>query len=222
MNFCLSYNYNNLDTLYEADEIYIQTDDIKLIEQILKNFNQQKIVCETNNQDILFNFQYDMTFIFNIIQKYNYQSFFFKKPCKTLEEVISFYDLGANQVIVDLPLTHNLSELKILNFQVRYNPIYCFLDNIPRQNGIFGNWILPQNLMDYEGYIDTIFFNTQNESYLFDLYKNKKTYNGLLNQLFIDFNLPIDSSNINLEKLLKRIDCKLLCRNPNFYCSKCV
>ena len=39
MDFCLSYNYNNLDTLYEADEIYIQTDDIKLIEQILKNFN---------------------------------------------------------------------------------------------------------------------------------------------------------------------------------------
>ena len=43
----------------------------------------------------------------------------------------------------DAPLSHQLSQLKLLNIPVRYNPTYAHLDNIPRANGISGNWFLP-------------------------------------------------------------------------------
>lgn len=149
--------------------------------------------------------------------------YFFAQPCKTLDEVRSFITLGANQIMPDTPLTHQLSQLKLLRVPVRYNPVYSHLDNIPRANGVTGNWIIPQSLPDYELYISTIDFGSQplkREETLFKLYKSQY-YGGELHRLIPDLETVATADLLQPNHLSSRIDCGQECVYPRGRCQIC-
>lgn len=146
-------------------------------------------------------------------------------PCKTVNEARSLVALGANQIMPDVPLSHQLSQLKLLNIPVRYNPSYAHLDNIPRANGVAGNWFLPQSIPDYDLYIDTIDFGSQplkREETLFKLYKSEY-YGGEIHRLIPDLNLSnsISADILQTEYLSPRIDCGMECSYPRGQCRIC-
>jgi hypothetical protein len=70
-------------------------------------------------------------------------------------------NLGACYAIVDNQLAHNLHQAKIVGIPLRMMPNISFLDAFPRDNGVNGNWIRPENLDDYSLYIDAIEFGNQ-------------------------------------------------------------
>lgn len=89
--------------------------------------------------------------------------FFMARPVTTLEQVRTLKELGVCYVILDNEVIHKLHEVKIINVPVRAIPNISFLDELPRENGINGNWIRPEDIDAYSLYITTIEFGTQPE-----------------------------------------------------------
>lgn len=69
--------------------------------------------------------------------------------------------LGVNQVLIDAPLTHMLHEVKKIGVPIRAIPVFSYLDGIPREDGVCGNWFRPEDLDAYSIYIDTVEFGAQ-------------------------------------------------------------
>ena len=82
------------------------------------------------------------------------------RPVSTLEEARAFKDLGVCYLLINGLLMHQLHYVKQLGIPLRAIPNIAHLDDIPRQNGIYGNWIRPENIDDYGVYIDTFEFGT--------------------------------------------------------------
>jgi hypothetical protein len=51
-------------------------------------------------------------------------------------------------------------KVKLLNIPIRAIPVFAFLDGLPRDNGVNGNWIRPEDLEAYSLYINTIEFGS--------------------------------------------------------------
>jgi hypothetical protein len=86
--------------------------------------------------------------------------FFYVKPTHSIAEIRALKKLGVSEVILDYPLTHNLHEVKKINIKTRAIPVFSFLDEIPREDGVCGNWFRPEDVDAYSVYIDTIEFGS--------------------------------------------------------------
>ena len=231
MKYCLSSKQPE-NLLRQADEIRVITKDQsqiydlfdKYTTPIIYNYSADKpidkdilalnkdrlILCILNLADLQPALEYKLPY-------------FFAQPCKTVDEARTLYSLGANQIMPDAPLSHQLSQLKLLRIPVRYNPTYAHLDNLPRVNGISGNWFLPQSIPDYEIFISTIDFGSQplkREETLFKLYKSEY-YGGEIHRLIPDLETPVTADIIQPEYLAMRTDCGQECIYPRGKCRLC-
>ena len=79
---------------------------------------------------------------------------------------------------------------------IRLHPNIAYDAYIPRENGICGQWIRPEDEHIYDEYVDTFEFITndlEKEKTLLHIYKDNKYYNGNLNLLFTNFNVNVDN-----------------------------
>ena len=70
---------------------------------------------------------------------------------------------------------------------------------IPRENGICGSWIRPEDIEVYSKWVDTIEFITDDlgkEATLLHVYKENKFWPGNLNLLITNLNYNIDNRGI--------------------------
>lgn len=231
MKYCLSSRQPE-SILRQADEIRVVTKDQSQIFDLLDKYNTP----------IIYNFSSDTPIDKNLLVlgkdrlqlcllnltdlsaalEYNLP-YFFALPCKTIDEARTLWSLGATQIMPDVPLSHQLSQLKLLHIPVRYNPSYAHLDNLPRANGISGNWFLPQSIPDYEMYISTIDFGSQplkREETLFKLYKSEY-YGGEIHRLIPDVETPVTADILQPNHLSPRIDCGQECAYPRGQCRIC-
>ena len=231
MKYCLSSRQPE-NILRQADEIRVITKDQsqifdlfdKYTTPIIYNYSADKPI----DKDILTLNKNQLTLcILNIIDlQYALEyklPYFFAQPCKTVDEARTLYSLGANQIMPDAPLSHQLSQLKLLRIPVRYNPTYAHLDNLPRANGISGNWFLPQSISDYELYVSVIDFGSQpikREETLFKLYKSGY-YGGEIHRLIPDLETPVTADILQANHLAPRIDCGQACVYPRGKCRIC-
>lgn len=114
----------------------------------------------------------------------------------------SFYDLraaianGVSYVRLDAPLFFQLDKVKKLGVPIRAVPNVAYLDFIPRSNGVCGTWIRPEDLDDYEEYIDIIEFedcDNRKEQALYRIYIEQKAWPGELNDIIS--NLKYEGTN---------------------------
>lgn len=195
---------------YTIPIIYNYSADKPIGKDIITLNKNQLILCILNISDLQSALEYNLPY-------------FFAQPCKTIDDARTLYSLGANQIMPDAPLTHQLSQLKLLDIPVRYNPTYAHLDNLPRVNGISGNWFLPQSVPDYEIYISTIDFGSQplkREETLFKLYKSEY-YGGEIHRLIPDVETPVTADILQPNHLYPRIDCGQACVYPRSNCRIC-
>ena len=231
MKFCLSSRQPE-SVLRQADEIRVTTKDQKQIYDLLDKYTTPIIYNYSSENPI------DKNLL--ILGKDRIQlcildpsdleeaiktdfPYFFATPCKTVDEARALWSLGATQIMPDAPLSHQLSQLKLLRIPVRYNPAYAHLDNIPRANGISGNWFLPQQMPQYELYISTIDFGSQplrREETLFNLYKSQY-YGGEIHRLIPDIETPVTADILQPNHLSYRIDCAQECVYPRGKCRIC-
>ena len=117
---------------------------------------------------------------------------YYRYPISTFMEANSLHDLGAYSIILAPPLTHMLDDVKYLRFpEVRMIANIAYHAYIPRQNGIIGGYIRPEDVEAYEEYIDVFEFedcDKAKEEALYRVYVEQKNWPSNLNNLikFLD------------------------------------
>lgn len=226
MKFCLS-SRQTPEYLQQADEIRIASRDYKQIYDLIDLYPNatlilnympspevEKVVREVvilaKNRLILSLFSLDQV---EFCKELNIP-FFMARPVTTLEQVRTLKELGVCYVILDNEVIHKLHEVKIINVPVRAIPNISFLDELPRENSINGNWIRPEDIDAYSLYITTIEFGTQpekREQALFRIYKNEKQFSGDLGKIVQDLNATGRNSLISSEMSSQRMNCGMKC-----------
>ena len=228
MKFCLS-SRQTPEYLKQADEIRVLFRDYKQIYDLINNFPNATIslVCENFNDDKFKKALEEFVVLAPnrlILQLSSFRDieqakafhlpYYMLQPIVSLNQLRAVKDLGVCYAMIDGPICHQLHEAKIIGVPLRIIPNVAHLDSIPRDNGIAGNWFLPENIDDYSLYIDMIEFGLQperREQALFRIYHNEKSYLGELGKLIQGLNVLGESRYINHEFLMRRMNCNSAC-----------
>ena len=217
--------------LRQADEIKIQCADYQKTLDYVEKYPEADIVLCVNdkiladiNIDVLKmyaekanNFTVEIEdFDFVRTLKNNNISFFWKFAATSLEEIKALKKIGVSQVLVDAPAFFQMDDVKKFGLPVRIIPNTCFDSLIPRDNGLHGSWVRPQDQELYEPYVTTIEFkepDLKKVEALFDIYKKQKVFYSDLNILFKDFRYPtpIMAPGILPDVIKSRLNCKQRC-----------
>ena len=150
----------------------------------------------------------------NICHKHNIK-FYWIYPVFTWYELKGLINLKPCYITVSAPLSFSLEDIKKkTNIPLRMVPNLAYDAYIPRENGIFGSWIRPEDISVYEDYIDVCDFVTDElskEATLLHIYKDKKEWLGNLNLLLTNFNVHVDNRAIPEEIGKMRVNCGQRC-----------
>ena len=232
MNFCLS-SRQTPEYLKQADQIKVASRDYKQIYDLLEQYPETTIILNyidqpidtikglavlSKNKLILSLFQIEDI---KIARELNLK-YYFSFPATTLEQVRAAKNLEVSYIILDNQVMHQLHDVKRIGIPVRAIPNISFLDTIPREDGVTGNWIRPEDLDAYSIYIDTIEFGSQperREQTLFRIYSKDKEWPGDLGRIVQDLNYIGNNGMINSEHSLRRMNCGMICAAG--HCSLC-
>ena len=59
-------------------------------------------------------------------------------------------DLGVEYISISGPLAHNMKAFSNSNVKVRMCPNIAYEAYIPRENGLYGQWVRPEDIEYYE------------------------------------------------------------------------
>jgi hypothetical protein len=107
---------------------------------------QEKIIIETDSFEIM-----DACKLFNV-------KYFYGVPVNNFYDFKALIDYGCCDIKIDAPLTHMLDRLENFDITIRMSPNIAYYAFIPRENGIVGGWVRPEDVELYEEYIDVFEF----------------------------------------------------------------
>ena len=204
MKVCLQ-NRQEGKYLKLADEIKVGYRDRKTLPDLYEKYPEKDFVLEIYSESEVdwaemkeYNIlsQGRLTFcVANSEQMYQCKEmeakFYFGYP------ISSFYDLraavacGVAYVRLDAPVFFQLDRVKELGVPVRAVPNVAYLEYIPREDGVCGTWIRPEDIDDYEEYIDIIEFedcDNHKEQALYRIYIEQKAWPGEVNDIITNLN----------------------------------
>lgn len=150
-------------------------------------------------------------------KNHEYRSFW-SYPATTFYEARGLIALGVHELLIDAPLYFSLPKVKALcegAVELRIVANKCFNNYMPRENGICGTYLRPEDVDVYSEYIDHIEFVTDSlkkELTLIDIYKNKKRWPGNLNLLLTNLKVNIDNRGFDENFAKRRIECGQVCQ----------
>ena len=240
-----------LTILKEAEEIKVDYKDIER----LADFVSSDWVCTAEvviylPKDQLINWDTINTYkeVLNIViavedprviieSKNNGYKTFWAYPASSFWELRGLIALNVDQVLLDAPLFFDLPKVKSIcgsKIELRAVVNKCYNSFLPRENGICGTYIRPEDVDVYSAYIDHFEFDTNNsikkEYALYKIYVRDKEWKGNLNILLTNLNANVDNRGFELipndeddEKAFahRRMTCGQKCQNisPCNFCS---
>lgn len=230
MHYCLSAQVSD-EYIKKVDEIRIKYKELNKLLDLYEINPNLSIILTISTQ------QKDAGIDWNEIEKYNTMwqkrlivetdSFEIMDVCKALDikffyalPVNNFYDLkalaeyGCCDVKIDAPLTHMLDKLSVYDITYRMTPNIAYYAFIPRENGIIGSWVRPEDVELYEDYIDVFEFedcDKKKEEALYRVYNETKSWIGDLNKLITNFNYQGVNHKISKDLTLCRMFCNQKC-----------
>lgn len=196
MKFCLSAACS-ASKLQEADEILVpQGSSLDIIENLINLYPDKDIVFDCSGVPAL------ALNDLNIISKNhlilaihspkdlgNYTGrWYFAEPCSSIYDAKFLKGLGSEYIVPEPPLFFNLPELKsTIDIKVRCNPTNATISSwgFVRPHNYHGAWIRPEDLADYENFIDIIEFSEkkfEREEKLYEIYKARE-WKGTLDMI---------------------------------------
>ncbi len=145
--------------------------------------------------------------------KHDRFKFFWAYPITSYYELKGVLALGVSEVLLGAPLYFDLTLKDLKDVKVRLIANLCYDDYIPRENGIYGTYVRPEDVATYEPYVDTLEFRTDGltqEATLLEIYK-RGTWGGNLNRLLTNLNCDVDNRAIPDEFAPARIQCRQNC-----------
>lgn len=139
----------------------------------------------------------------------------YKYPVSTFMELDSLKKLGAHSVLIDAPLTHRLYEVEDYNFaEVRMVANVAYYAYIPRENGVVGSYIRPEDVETYAGYVDVIEFedcDKKREQALYRIYMENHAWPGNLRTIITNLDYNGVNRMIPADFAEKRMNCGQRC-----------
>lgn len=226
MKYCL--NARQPDRiLSQADEIMVYYQDNGLISDLFAKFPSKTVILQIPS-GIEIDWEryskiakkHDLILCLRDIQLYKeckkYKiKYYWGFPITSYYELKGVTDLGVCQVLIGAPLYFDLSYVKAYQKPIRLVANLCFNDFIPREEGICGTYIRPEDVSQYEKYVDTLEFFSNNdwkkESTLFKIYKQDRGWPGNLNLLLTNLKYNVDNRGIPTEFAAARMQCRQSC-----------
>ena len=144
--------------------------------------------------------------------------FYWNFPISTFYDLQAIKNLGAEYAIIDAPLFFNIKEAANIGVKLRVVPNISYYAFIPRDNGVCGSWIRPEDLVLYEPYIETIEFedcDIKKEQALYRIYIEQKKWPGDLGMIITNLNYPGVNRMIPSELTERRLQCGQKCQSSS-------
>ena len=240
MKYCMS-GRQALSVLKQADEVKMRYSDINKIFDFITDLPDKTIILEVPKEET--NLDWNTLEMYN--EKLDFvlciQNLFLAEECKAhgirfywYYPITSFYELrgvlalGPSQVLLGQPLTFDLPAVKeITDLPLRMIPNQPYEPYMPRENGICGQWVRPEDTELYNEYITSFEFaevDLQAERALLHIYKDNGVWPGNLNLLFTNFGVNVDNRGMLEDLAEKRIRCGQRCMRSGrcHYCETAV
>lgn len=140
---------------------------------------QDKIIIETDSFKIM-----EACDLFNL-------KYFYGVPVNNFYDFRALVEYGCTDVKIMPPLTHMLDRLENFEVTIRMCPNVAYYAYIPRDDGVCGGWVRPEDVDYYADYIDVFEFedcDEKKEKALFRVYAEQGKWPGLLNDLITNLN----------------------------------
>lgn len=221
-----------LSVMKEADEIRIAYKDYDYILDLIQKIPEKTFIIDMFDVKTVDEVNWERLEFYNtqvkiIICLYNLKNGIYDK-CKEMGlrfywgfAINSFYklhailDLHPAYVYIDAPLSFDLEKVKKWtgSTQVRMCPNLAYTDGLPRENGIRGQFVRPEDVDKYEPYIDVFDFNFKDlrrEGSLLSIYKDG-IWPDDLNYIIDNLNVSVDNAIIPKEFGEYRLTCAQRC-----------
>ena len=145
----------------------------------------------------------------NECKKYNIK-FYLNYPITTFYELQALKSLGAEYALIDSPLVQDIIRAREVGIKLRVVPNVAYYAFIPREDGVCGSWIRPEDLNLYEPFIDVIEFedcDVKKEQALYRIYMEQKSWPGDLGRIITNLNYLGVNRMIPSELSEKRMSC---------------
>ena len=229
----MKYSISNRQTkqmLNKADEIIVRSNDYRIISDLFVDYPDKMIILdikpemEKEIQDyiILLAQENSERFCCKIYDmnnigwyKNNNIKFYYGFPINSFYDVKGLIDLGVEYISIMAPLTFSMNRLVEFNMKFRMVPNVAYSAYIPRDNGILGQWVRPEDVPFYENGIYIFDFedcdSLEKERTLYHIYAEQKNWPGNLNLLISNLNIDVDNRAIIDELGESRANCGMRC-----------
>lgn len=149
--------------------------------------------------------------------------FFYAFPVNTFFELKALKDLGVSYVRLGMPIFFEMHKVvSFFGIPIRLTPNKAYEAYIPRENGIHGQWIRPEDLYLYDENNAICEFRTFDvplegnhliyERTLLDIYKNQKRWDGRLSNIIKDIGINNLNSMVDEDIGKHRLNCGQICQ----------
>lgn len=237
MKYCLN-NSQNQEYLKKADEIKIRYKDRHKIIDFIELYPKATIILDMRGYDGLV--EWDDIKRYKIITQNNFIialnslgdasyckneniKFYWNFPISTFYDLQAVKNIGAEYALIEAPLTHNIIKAAQVGIKLRMVPNVAYYAFIPRDNGVCGSWIRPEDLYMYEPYLEAIEFedgDIKKEQALFRIYCEQKKWPGDLGMIITNLNYLGVNRMIPSDLTKKRMTCGQRCQSGG-HCKLC-
>ena len=229
MKFCLSSSLSR-NSLREADEIRVKWKNKNSIDTLVERYGEKPYILILEEDSELVKVElihFDVVTGNNLIvsckniqQLKTIKDFGIKYmldyEVPSTYELRAVADLGCEYAYVGLPLFFSLAATLDIDIKLRVIPTRCSDHKFPTEDGICGHWIRPEDLEEYDDYIDVVEFEDcaiRREETLFKVYKEQKTWSTNLNILVEDLDSNALNRLVNPDLIYHRLGCGQACKN---------
>ena len=232
MKVCLR-AFQDKEYLDKADEIKVIWEKRDIIPEIFEQYPKEKMVVLECLENELSEEEWEKLRLYNGLSRgmlkiccSNWRlfkdsgiPFYVGYPVYDLYTAEGLARAGATEIRAGGPLIFDLKGLRkclaSTGTKIRVVPNVAYIDGLPRTDGVLGGWIRPEDLPNYEEYIDIIEFddvdNKAKEQVLYRLYIEEHEWLGELRDLVTNLNYPGLNRMIPQSMSVLRVNCKQEC-----------
>lgn len=227
MKYCMSGRHSTV-ALREADEIKMKYVDKERAIDFIKEYPEKTIIIEIpkdidvidwtlldayNDAATIILCLYDLRHVNECVE--HNMKFYWAYPITSYYELKGIMELKPYYLLLGAPLCFDLEAIhQKTGIYIRLVANIAYEAYIPRENGICGQWIRPEDIKYYEPYVNAIEFagvDLTAEKTLVKIYKNDQEWPGNLNALIKNLNYDVDSRALPDEFGQLRVRCGQRC-----------
>lgn len=241
MKYCVS-SRQPYSVMKEADEIFVQYQDRGQILDFVEKIPTKTIILDyptelefsewntwSMYQEKLDNF-YIALHNLSFAEDFNTHGvkWYWPYPITSFYELNSIVAAGAAYVLLGPPLTHSVDKIRrMTGARVRAVANSAKPKYLHNANSIVGSWIRPEDVKEYEQYIDCLEFESNSlkeEAALLHIYKDNQEWPGNLNLIIHDLGVNVDNRGIVEPFGAIRATCGQRCQSGSVcrYCERAI